>query len=121
MSEKEPKAKDVTTLDVETNVQTTEGRVFLDQLNKVSHVLLLQDTEVTFKGELVFKTGYVGDYKSIQLYKCPRGFFLFFDVAYGKNNRSLVATTIDELLKQIPDKKIREQVAQAASEQIAAT
>lgn len=118
MSEKAAKPKDVTSLDVETNLQTTEGRRFLNQLNTVSHVLHLKDTTATFKGEEMMKTGYVGDFKSLILYKCPGGFFLFGDRAFGKNNWSLIAKSLDELLNQIddgePKKKIMESLNAAA-------
>jgi hypothetical protein len=49
MSEHATKPKDEVKLDVESNVQTMEGRVFVNQLNEVSHVLALKDTEIVFK------------------------------------------------------------------------
>ena len=60
MSEKPVKSKDVVSLNVETNLQTTVGRDFLNQINKVSRVLYLKDTAVEFKGEQLLKTGYFG-------------------------------------------------------------
>ena len=65
MSEKPVKPKDVVSLDVESNLQTTEGRVFLNQINKVSRVLYLKDTAVEFKGEQLLNTGYIADFKSV--------------------------------------------------------
>ncbi len=111
MSEKAARPKDVVTLDVETNVQTTEGRVFLNQLNAVSHVLHLKDSTVQFKGEQLVKTGYVGDFKSVILYKCPNGYFLFGDKAFGKNNVSWIGSTVEEVLAQVPDEEVRKRVA----------
>ena len=110
MSEKPAKAQDVVKLNVETNLYTTEGRIFLNQLNTVSRVLTLREAEVEFKGELVFKTGYLGDYKSVQLYKCPGGYFLFFDMAFGQNNRSLIGETLDDLLAKVDDNKVKERI-----------
>ncbi|MFQ5771189.1 MAG: hypothetical protein ACE5HX_11675 [bacterium] len=99
-------------MDVETNVQITEGRIFLDQLNKVSHVLSLKSTEVEFKGEPIFKTGYLGRFKSLTLYKCPNGYFLFGDKAFGKNNWSIIGSTLDELLTKIPHKEIKKKITE---------
>lgn len=115
MSEKAAKPKDVATLDTETNLQTTEGRKFINQLNTVSHVLHLKDTTVTFKGEEVLKTGYVGDFKSLILYKCPRGYFLFGDKAFGKNNWSMIASSEDELLAKLNDGEIKKKISEAVS------
>ncbi|NIR53014.1 hypothetical protein GWO43_30665 [candidate division KSB1 bacterium] len=116
MSEKAAKPKDVVTLDVETNVQTTEGRIFLNQLNSVSHVLHLKDTTVRFKGEEILKTGYLGDFKSVILYKCPKGFFLFGDKAFGKNNVSWIGGTLDEVLNKLTDEEIKKKISEQLKE-----
>ncbi len=113
MSEKAAKAKDVVSLDVESNVQTFEGRKFLNQLNSVSHVLHLKDTTVEFKGEEVLKTGYVGDFKSLILYKCPKGYFLFGDKAFGKNNWSAAASKLDELVAKLDDSDVKKKISEA--------
>lgn len=113
MSEKAAKPKDVMSLDLESNVQTFEGRKFLNQLNSVSHVLHLKDTTVQFKGEEVLKTGYVGDFKSLILYKCPNGYFLFADKAFGKNNWSVTGGTLEELLAKLPDGDVRKKLTEA--------
>jgi len=113
MSEKAAKPKDVVTLDLETNVQTAEGRIFLNQLNTVSHVLHLKDTTVEFKGEEVLRTGYVGDFKSLMLYKCPNGYFLFGDMAFGKNNWSVIGRSLNDLLAKVSDKDIKKKITEA--------
>ena len=59
-----------------------------------------------FKGEQVLKTGYMGDYKSLILYKCPKGYFLFGDKAFGKNNVSWIGDDLDALLENVSDKEI---------------
>ncbi len=120
MSEKGARPKDVVILDVETNVQTAEGRVFLNQLNAVSRVLHLKDTTVQFKGEVVAQTGYVGDFKSLTLYKCPNGYCLFGDKAFGKNNVAWVGKTVEEVLAQVPDEAARRQVAELVTTREAA-
>jgi hypothetical protein len=116
MSEKTTKPKDLVILDLETNVQTAEGRIFLNQLNAVSHVLYLKDTTVEFKGEEVVRTGYVGDFKSLMLYKCPNGYFLFGDKAFGKNNWSAVGKTLDELLTKVKGEEIKKKIAEGAAQ-----
>lgn len=109
------KAQDVVTLDVESNLQTTEGRSFINQLNQVSHVLHLKDTVVQFKGETLIATGYVGDYKTVQLYKCPNGYFLFADMAFGKDNWSVIGRTLDEVLGQVQDKEVTKKIKEELS------
>ncbi len=110
MSEKPVKPKDVVSLDVETNLQTTEGRVFLNQINKVSRVLYLKDSVVEFKGEQLLKTGYIADFKSVMFYKCPNGYFIFGDKAFGKNNWSAVGHGLDDVASQVADEKIKKMI-----------
>ena len=112
MSEKPVKPKDVVLLDVETNLQTTEGRVFLNQISKVSRVLYLKDSAVEFKGEQLLKTGYIADFKSVMLYKCPNGYFIFGDKAFGKNNWSAVGHDLDEVASQVDDEKIKKMISE---------
>lgn len=115
MSEHATKIKDEVKLDVESNVQTMEGRVFVNQLNEVSHVLALKDTEIVFKGEEILKTGYVGDCKSVILYKCPNGFFLFCDKAFGKTNWSAIGKTLNELLDKVRDQEVKKRIKEEAA------
>ncbi|MCG8607447.1 hypothetical protein MJD09_21005, partial [bacterium] len=103
MSDKPAKAKEIVSLDVETNLQTTEGRIYLNQLQTVSQVFLLKDSIVEFKGEELLKTGYIGDFKSVALYRCPNGYFSFGDRAFGKHNWSASGKDLDEILAQISD------------------
>jgi hypothetical protein len=116
MSEKAKKASDVVSLDVETILQTTEGRIFLNQLNTVSKVLRMIDSTVEFKGEELLKTGYVSDCKSIQLFKCPNGYFLFLNKAFTKNNLSFAEPDIDGLLDKIADNEIKDRLEKELSE-----
>ncbi len=115
MSEKAAKPKDAISLDLETNLQTAEGRRFLNQLNTVSRVLHVKDTTVQFKGEEILKTGYVGDFKSVILYKCPNGYFLFGDKVFGKNNWSAIGKSIDELLRQLDDGEVKKKITESLS------
>ncbi|MFQ6114587.1 MAG: hypothetical protein ACE5NG_10970 [bacterium] len=116
MSEHGAGPEGVVKLDIETNVQTGEGRIFLNQLNQVSHVLFFRDTEVEFKGETALKTGYVGDCKSVTLYKCPNGFFLFCNAAFGKNNWSAIGQTFEEVLAKVSSKEIKKKLQEEYSD-----
>jgi len=120
MSDKPAKPQDVIKLDTETVLQTTEGRIFINQLNTVSHVLAMRDAEIEFKGEEIVKTGYVGDWKSVQLYKCPNGYFLFCDAAFGKNNWSTIGKSVEEVLDRISDEEVRRRVEEELSAEKAA-
>ena len=102
-------------LDTETILQTAEGRPFIKQINSVSHVLSMKNSEVEFKGEELVKTGYVGDCKSVQLFKCPGGFFLFCTKSFTKNNWSTAGTTLDQVLSAVTDPDIRKALEEAVS------
>ncbi len=120
MSANASRAKDVVKLDVETTLNTIEARKFLNQISLVSRVLSMRDTEVEFKGEEIAATGYVGDCKSVQLFKCPNGFFLFCNKAFTKNNWSAAARTLEEVLQQIDDDAVRAKVSEELSTEAAA-
>ena len=97
MSERVTKADGIAKLDVESVVQTTEGRAFIKQLTAVSRIISLKSTEVEFVGEEILKTGYVADCKSIQVFKCPDGYFLFCNKAFTMNNWSAIADDLPQL------------------------
>lgn len=105
----------VVKLDVESCLQTMEGRIFIKHLNQVSHVLSLRDTELEFKGEELVKTGYVGDCKSVMLFKCPKGYFLFCDKAFGKNNWSVIGDTVEAVLEQVNNQEVKEKLQEEIS------
>ena len=107
MSEKAPKPTDRVKLDVETILQTAEGRHFLNQLNFVSQIVTIKDSQVEFKGEQMVKTGYVADCKSVQLFKCPDGYFLFCNKAATKNNWSVSGRGLEEVLSKLYDNEIK--------------
>ncbi len=116
MSEKAAKPKDSVKLNVETILQTSDGRRFLNQISKVSQVMAMRDAEVEFKGEEVATTGYVGDCKSVHLFKCPGGYFLFLNKAFSMNNWS-ASGELDEVLQKVDDdirKALEVQLAEEA-------
>jgi len=110
--EKAPGPKDIVKLDVETVLQTTEGRSFLNQLNEVSRVLSVRDSAVDFKGEEILKTGYLGDCKSVQLFKCPNGYFLFCNKAFTKNNWSAAGSKLNDVIEKIQDGEIKKKISE---------
>ena len=117
MSEKPSQPKDRVKLNVETILQTSEGRSFLNQINQVGRVLAMKDSEVEFKGEEIAKTGFVSDCKSVQLFKCPNGYFVFCNKTFSMNNWSAAGASIDEILKQIDDEAIRSALAEQVSQE----
>jgi len=110
--EKAPKPKDTVKLDVETILQTTEGRSFLNQLNEVSRVLSVRNSEVDFKGEEILKTGYLGDCKSVQLFKCPDGYFLFCNKASTKNNWSAASSKLNDVIEKIQNEEVKKKISE---------
>lgn len=120
MSENARQANNVAKLDLESSVHTIEGRNFLNQLNRVSHILSLKGSEVVFKGGQLFKTGYVGDCKSVQLFKCPGGYFLFCNRAFTMNNWSAAGETIDEVVSRVDDAQIKQKISAELSAAVAA-
>ncbi len=110
--------KKVVKLDVGTNLFTIEGRAFSKQLNMVSRVLSVSDAGVEFWREEKVKTGYVGDCKSIQLYECPEGFFLFCNKAFSNNNWSATGQTAADILDKIYDGEIKKKIEQTIAEAV---
>ncbi len=110
--EKAPKPKDIVKLDVETILQTTEGRSFLNQINQVSRILSIRDSKVDFKGEEILKTGYLGDCKSVHLFKCPNGYFLFCNKAFTKNNWSSAGSKLNEIIEKIQDGEVKKKISE---------
>jgi len=113
MTEKTTKPTDAVTLNLETIVQTTEARHFIDEIRSVGKILSLKDSEVTFKGEEIAKIGIVGDCKSVQLFKCPNGYFVFCNKAFSMTNWSAADSSLENLLNNIYDPQITEKIAEA--------
>ena len=95
---------------------TSEGRVFLNQVASVSSIMRINNTTVEFLGEQLVKTGYLSDYKSVQLIKCPAGYLLFADKIFTKNNWSVAAPDLDTLLQAVSDKEVLAQLEKELSE-----
>ncbi len=117
MSEKAPQANNSINLDVETILLTAEGRPFIKQINSVSRVLSMKHSEVKFRGEQLVKTGYVGDCKSVQLFKCPNGYFLFCNKAFSNNNWSIAGDTLKDVFAALTDTEIKTALKAVVSEE----
>jgi hypothetical protein len=116
MSDETPQLAEVVKLDTEAVLLTSEGRTFLNQLTCVSRIITISNTTVTFKGKEVMKTGYWGDYKSVQLFECPQGYFLFCNKLFSKNNWSAAASDLDTLFQQITDRALADRIQQELSQ-----
>jgi hypothetical protein len=112
MSERVPKTAGVVKLDVESVLFTTEGRGFVKQLAEVSRIISLKNTEVEFIGEEILKTGYIADCKSVQIFKCPKGYFLFCNKAFTMNNWSAIADDLQQLQAKAYDDLMRQKIAE---------
>jgi hypothetical protein len=112
MSEK-GKGGNQVTLDLETNTHTSEGRIFIDTLQAVTRILARLKSEVTFEGKEIARVQWVSDNKSITIYECPNGYFLFFDKLIGKDNRAISAKTLEEALAKVPDEESRKALQEA--------
>lgn len=119
MSEKSQPESSVT-LDVESETNTAEGRQFLRHIVAVSRVLQMKDTQITFKGEELLKISFVGDCKSVQLFKCPTGYFLFCNKSFTKNNWSAAGKTVSEVVEAVYDPEVKSRLAEGISAAVAA-
>jgi len=93
-------------LDTETSLHTSEGRIFINQLRSVTEIISILDTSAQFKGEEIVKTGYLGEYKSVHLFKCPKGYFLFCNKTFTKNNWSIADSDLEALMSKISDNDV---------------
>jgi hypothetical protein len=108
MSDENTTAETIAKVDTENSLFTSEGRLYIKQLRSVSEIVAINETTAQFKGEEIVKTGYVGDYKSVHLFKCKKGYFLFCNKLFTKHNWSAAAEELDTLLQQVPDKNVSE-------------
>ncbi len=106
MAEKTKNAGQVS-LDLETNTETSEGRVFIDALAQVTVILARRKSEVTFQGKEIARLQWIGDNRSVTIYECPNGYFVFFDKLVGKNNWAVSGASLEEVLAKVPDEETR--------------
>jgi hypothetical protein len=98
----------LTKIDTEACLHTAEGRVYLNQLKSVTKVTGISETTAHFIGEEIVKLGYTGEYKSIHLFRCPDGYFLFCNKTFSKNNWSASDRELDVLLDKVSDVEVVE-------------
>jgi hypothetical protein len=104
----EAKGGNQITLDLETNVLTSEGRHFADTLKTITIVHALHKNEVTFEGREIARVQFVGNNRAVTLYECPRGYYVFFDKLVGKNNEAFAAESLEGVLAGIGDGETRQ-------------
>ena len=64
-------------------METEEGLQIIDALNEVSDVLSMEGSRVTFVAEPPAALDGPERMTAIELYRCPRGVFLFFKEVEG--------------------------------------
>ncbi|HEU5318082.1 MAG TPA: hypothetical protein VFX49_18360 [Chloroflexota bacterium] len=69
---------DEQTLDMGVSMETEDGLAIIDALNEVSDVLAMAGPKVTFKAHAPVPLTAPERLAGAQLYRCPRGLFLFF-------------------------------------------
>ena len=70
-------------IDMGVNMETEEGLAIIDALNEVSDVLAMEGPRVTFLAEAPQIVTGPERFAGIELYRCPRGAFLFFQEPDG--------------------------------------
>ena len=71
------------TIDMGVSMETEEGLAIIDALNEVSDVLAMEGPRVTFVSEPAKRVDGPERVEGVQLFRCPRGLFLFIQEASG--------------------------------------
>ncbi len=66
------------TIQMGASMETEEGLAIIDALNEVSDVLSMEGERVTFLADAPVNVSGPERFAGIELYRCPRGVFLFF-------------------------------------------
>ena len=82
------------TIDMGASMETEEGLAIIDALNEVTDVLAMEGPRVTFTGDNPKPLTGPEKLQAIQLYRCPRGLFLFFQEASGPHWGVAVASKL---------------------------
>jgi hypothetical protein len=92
-------------------METEEALNIIDALNEVSDVLSMTGPHVTFVGTKVAAMPHVGDLSGIEVYSCPRGWFIHFRTQIGPT-WCTAGTDGSEAVAAIEDQGVREVVRQ---------
>jgi hypothetical protein len=104
------------TIDMGASMETEEGLAIIDALNDVSDVLAMAGPRVTFVGTKVATTGQVGQLEGVDVFSCPRGWFILFRIPGGPH-WCVAGSTASEAAAAIGDAGLKETVLQHLRDQ----
>lgn len=97
------------TIDMGASMETEEGLAIIDALNEVSDVQAMAGSRVTFIGTRVAGLRGVGQIEGIDVFSCPRGWFVLFRVPGGPH-WSVAGSDVSEAAAAVEDEQLRETV-----------
>ncbi len=103
------------TIDMGASMETVEALEIIDALNEVSDVLSMAGQHVTFMGTRVTSLDALPgqpNLEGIDIYSCPRGWFILFRTAAGPN-WCVAGSSASEAASSIEDDALREPVLAA--------
>ena len=99
------------TIDMGASMETEEALNVIDALNEVSDVLSMAGPRVTFMGTKVAALPNVGELAGVDVYSCPRGWFILFRTPHGPH-WSAAGSSASDALAAIEDDGLRAAVKQ---------
>ena len=104
------------TIDMGASMETEEALNIIDALNEVSDVQSMSGPHVTFAGTKVAALANVGELAGVEVYSCPRGWFILFRSRNGPH-WCTAGTDAGEAVAAIEDDGLREIVRQQLAAQ----
>jgi hypothetical protein len=104
-------ASEMQTIDMGASMETEQGLAIIDALNDVSDVQSMAGSKVAFAGTRVATFAGPGNLDGIDVFSCPRGWFILFRVAGGPN-WCTAGSEASEAAAAIDDDALRERVLQ---------
>jgi hypothetical protein len=106
---------DPQTIDMGASMETLEALDIIDALNEVSDVLAMAGPQVTFLGSRRAALGPIGPLQGVDVYECPRGWFLLLRESGGPH-RPAAGGDLAQALGGLGDGAIREEVRRRLQE-----
>lgn len=97
------------TIDMGASMETEEGLAIIDSLNEVSDVLAMAGSKVTFAGTEAGTLSAVGRLQGVDIYSCPRGWFLLMREPHGPH-WAVAGDSLERALETIHEPDLRGQV-----------
>ena len=97
------------TIDMGASMETEAGLAIIDSLNEVSDVRAMAGSKVTFTGRHAGTLSAVGRLQSLDIYECPRGWFLLLREPRGPH-WAVAGDSLDTALEAIHEPDLRAQV-----------